>query len=121
MANLNAKSLDSPDETRSFENGKVDVVQMGETTVGRSNFKPGWRWSNDVKPIAGTDSCQAHHVGYVLAGRLKVVHDDGTETELTAGSAYEIAPGHDAWVVGDEEYVGLEFDTKTAATFAKKK
>ncbi len=120
MASLNAKSLDSPDEVREFDNGKVDVVKIGETIVGRASFRPGWRWSNDVKPIAGTDSCQSHHVGYVVSGRLKVVHDDGTEAEVEPGSAYDIPPGHDAWVVGDEGIVGLEFDTKTAETYAKK-
>jgi hypothetical protein len=120
VVSLDAKDLGSPDETRSFDNGKVEVVTVGDTTVGRAVFQPGWRWSNDVKPIVGTESCQSHHLGYVVSGRLRVVHDDGSEAEVGPGSAYEIAPGHDAWVVGDEEFVALEFDTKTAATYAKK-
>ena len=119
MASLEAKALDSPDETRTFEHGKVEVVRVGDANVGRAVFQPGWRWSNDVKPIAGTESCQSHHLGYVISGRLKVVHDDGTEAEVGPGSAYVITPGHDAWVAGDEEFVALEFDTKTAATYAK--
>jgi hypothetical protein len=119
VASLDAKTLDTPDETRTFDNGKVEVVTVGDATVGRAVFQPGWRWSNDVKPIAGTESCQASHLGYVISGRLKVVHDDGSEAEVGPGSAYVIAPGHDAWVVGDEEFVALEFDTKTATTYAK--
>lgn len=120
MASLSGKSLDSPDETRTFENGQVHIVDLGGgKKVGRASFQPGWRWSNDVKPIAGTDSCQAHHFGYVISGRLKVVHEDGSEAEIGPGSAYTIAPGHDAWVVGDEEFVALEFDATTAETYAK--
>lgn len=109
-ATLNGKSLESPDETRQFvDKGKADIVHLGNVTVGRFVLEPGWRWSEHVKPIAGTDSCQVHHVGYVLSGQMKVVMDDGTEAEASAGDAAVIPPGHDAWIVGDEPCVWLEF------------
>ncbi len=106
---LTSKGLDSPDETRTFDNGQVQVVKVGETTIGRYTLEPGWRWSENVKPIAGTDSCQAHHIGYCLTGRLHVVTDDGAEAEVGPGEAYEVHPGHDAWVVGDEAVTSIEF------------
>ena len=118
MGNLHAGNLDKPDETRTFENGRVDLVTLGEATIGRSTFEPGWRWSESVKQIVGTDSCQAHHVGYALSGRLHVVADGGEEHEVGPGEAYVVMPGHDAWVVGDEPFVGLEF--QSADTYAKK-
>jgi hypothetical protein len=103
------RGLDSPDETRTFDHGQVQVVKIGESTIGRYTFEPGWRWSESVKPIAKTDSCQAHHVGYILSGRLHVKTDDGGEAELGPGEAYEIHPGHDGWVVGDEAVTSVEF------------
>jgi quercetin dioxygenase-like cupin family protein len=107
---LEAKSLDSPDETRPFAaKGKADIVKVGDVTVGRGVFEPGWRWSEHVKPIAGTDSCQAPHAGYVLSGRMHVRMDDGTEAEVGPGDAFVISPGHDAWTVGDEACVALDF------------
>ena len=110
MGTLEAKSLDRPDETRAMaDKGKVDIVQLGGVTVGRGTFQPGWRWSQHVKPLAGTDSCQAAHTGYVLSGRMRVRMDDGAEGEAGAGDAMVIAPGHDAWVVGDEPCVVLDF------------
>src|SRR3990172_10734794 len=96
------RGLESPDETRTFDRGQVQVVKIGETTIGRYTFEPGWRWSESVKPIAKTDSCQVHHIGYVLSGRLHVVTDDGGKAEVGPGEAYEIQPGHDAWVVRDQ-------------------
>jgi quercetin dioxygenase-like cupin family protein len=107
---LEAKSLDSPDETRPFvDKGKTDVVKLGGVTVGRGVFEPGWRWSEHVKPIAGTDSCEAPHTGYVVSGRMRVVMDDGAEAEVGPGDAFVIAPGHDAWTVGDEACVLVDF------------
>lgn len=107
---LEAKSLDSPDETRPFvDKGRVDIVTIGGVTVGRGVFEPGWRWSEHVGPLAGTESCQAAHAGYVLSGRMKVVMDDGREAEAGPGDAFVIAPGHDAWTVGDEACVALDF------------
>jgi quercetin dioxygenase-like cupin family protein len=108
---IKAKSMDSPDETRTFENGKMDIVNSDEVTAGRVTLEPGWRWSEAVKPIAGTDSCQVQHTGYVVSGRMRVVMDDGSEQEIGPGDVYVIRPGHDAWVVGEENYVGVDFSS----------
>jgi mannose-6-phosphate isomerase-like protein (cupin superfamily) len=116
---LQVKSLDSPDETRPFHgHGSMAVVQLGETTAGRGTFEPGWRWSQDVKPIAGTDSCQAHHTLYIISGRMHVVMNDGTETDIGPGDAAIIPPGHDAWTVGEEACVAI--DLTGVARYAKK-
>jgi hypothetical protein len=85
--------------------------------VGRIHLDPAWRWSDAVKPIASTDSCQVAHVGYAISGRLHVRMDDGTEFDINGGEAYEIAPGHDVWVDGDEPYEGVEFES--LAEYAK--
>jgi uncharacterized protein YjlB len=115
---MEARSLDAPDETRPFAaHGRMDVVQVGETTVGRGVFEPGWRWSDDVKPIAGTDSCLANHTIYVLSGRMAIRMDDGTEIEIGPGDAIVIPPGHDAWTVGDEACIAI--DTTGVARYAK--
>jgi quercetin dioxygenase-like cupin family protein len=111
---LEAKSLDSPDETRPFvDKGKVDIVNLGGVTVGRGVVEPGWRWSEHARPIAGTDSCQAAHTGYILSGRMQVVMDDGTEGQAGPGDAFVIPPGHDAWTVGDDPCVFLDFSGMT--------
>jgi hypothetical protein len=120
MGDFASKRFEQPDETRSFEHGKGDVVHLAGSTAARTMFEPGWRWSTSVKPIVGTDSCQAHHVGYVLAGTLHVITDEGGELELGPGDVYEILPGHDAWVVGDQTYSALEFESETAARYAKR-
>lgn len=114
---LEARSLDKPEETRMFGHGSLSVVNLPGATVGRAEFEPGWRWSNDVKPIAGTGSCQQAHTGFVLSGSLHVVMDDGAERDLVAGDAYVISPGHDAWVVGSQRFVTL--DWSAAETYAK--
>jgi hypothetical protein len=119
MAGVQSRDFGSPDETRTPEKTQVDVVRMGATTVGRFAFEPGWRWSDCIKPVAGTESCQARHVGVVHSGRLAVKHEDGTEVEIGAGEAYIIEPGHDAWVVGDERFVGFEFESRSAEDYAK--
>jgi hypothetical protein len=111
MAGIEARGFDSPDETRTPEKTRVDVIRFGATTAARFTFEPGWVWSECVKPVAGTDTCQARHVGVAQAGRLHVTHDDGSEVEIGAGDAYVIEPGHDAWVVGDEPFVGFEFES----------
>jgi uncharacterized cupin superfamily protein len=110
MAGLQSRNFDSPDESRTPEKTRVDVVRMGSTTAGRFTFEPGWKWSECVKPVAGTDSCQARHVGVVQTGRLGIRHDDGSELEVGPGEAYLIEPGHDAWVVGGERFVAYEFE-----------
>jgi quercetin dioxygenase-like cupin family protein len=111
------KSLDEPDETRPIDKGTVEVVQLDSATMMRTTFQPGWRWSECVKPIVGGDSCQVNHVGYCVSGHLHVVMDDGTEMDIRAGDASHIPPGHDAWVVGDEPYVGV--DWTGAESYAK--
>jgi mannose-6-phosphate isomerase-like protein (cupin superfamily) len=119
MAGVESRDFDSPDETRTPDKTKVDVVRIGTTTAARFAFEPGWRWSECIKPVAGTDSCQARHVGVVHSGRLAVKHDDGSEVEIGPGDAYVIEPGHDAWVVGDEGFVGFEFESSAAEAYAK--
>ena len=111
MAELVGKRFESPDEVREFTEGtgRVELVDLNGHAVGLGTFEPGWRWSESVKPIAKTDSCQAHHVGYILSGRLHVKTEDGGEAELGPGEAYEVQPGHDAWVVGDEPVVVVDW------------
>jgi len=110
MAGTEVKNFDSPDEQRPFEgNGGVDVVTVAGKSVGRGTFEPGWKWSENVKPIAGTDSCQTAHVGYCLSGRMVIHMDDGSDSEITPGTAFAIPPGHDAEVVGDEACVMVDF------------
>ncbi len=110
MATAEVKSFDSPDETRPFEGkGKADVVQLAGKVVGRAVFEPGWRWSNNVKPIAGTDSCEVSHLGYCVAGSMKIAMDDGSEQEIREGDVFAIPPGHDAEVTSDEPCVLLDF------------
>lgn len=105
-------------ETRTFEHGTVQTAKVGTVTVSRATMQPGWRWSSDVKPIVGSDSCMIHHKGYTVSGRLGVAMDDGTEIEIGPGDAHDIPPGHDAWVVGDEAYVAVDFSEEMAG-FAK--
>jgi hypothetical protein len=110
MAQAEVRSFDSPDETRPFEGkGKAEVVELAGRTVLRSTYEAGWRWSNNVKPIAKTDSCQVFHIGYCISGRMKVFMDDGTEAEAGPGDVFAIPPGHDAEIVGDEPCVALDF------------
>ncbi len=116
MASSQRKSLDLPDEERNIPNGKVEVWNLGDFVIGRATMNPGWRWSNDVRPIAGTEWCEYHHLGIMLSGEMHFVTADGMEMELKAGHVYEILPGHDAWVVGDEPVV--QYDFAGARTFA---
>src|ERR1700749_3435211 len=111
MASLIRKSLDSPDEIRPFEAGKgqLELVNSDTGAVGRATFQPGWKWSEHVKPIAKTDSCQAAHTGYFVSGRMKVVMDDGEEMEYGPGDFAVMAPGHDAWIVGDQPCVVIDW------------
>jgi hypothetical protein len=118
MAGVEALNFDSPDETRTPDKTRIDVVHAGDTTAARFAFEPGWKWSECVKPVVGTDSCQVRHVGVVQSGRLHVAHIDGTELELGPGEAYVIEPGHDAWVLGDEGFVGFEFEPRAAEEYA---
>jgi hypothetical protein len=119
MASVESKSMDSPDETRSPEKTRMSVVYLGRAAVARLQAEPGWRWSECIKPVVGGESCQAAHLGYVVSGRLHIASTDGSELDLGPGDAYRIDPGHDAWVLGDESFVALEFESKTAETYAK--
>jgi hypothetical protein len=105
---LAAKNLGTPDQKRSFEHGDLNVVTIEGTMIARADFRPGFRWSTDVGPIAGTDSCQVRHTGVVLSGRFAIRMDDGTEAEFGPGDAHVVSPGHDAWVVGDEPCVIID-------------
>ncbi|MDP9340713.1 MAG: cupin domain-containing protein [Actinomycetota bacterium] len=120
MGEFARKRFDEADETRSFDHGKGYVVHLAGSSASLGELEPGWSWSADVKPIAGTDSCQFHHVGYALEGTLHVLTNEGEEHEINAGDAYEILPGHDAWVVGDQTYRALEFQSETAAQLGRR-
>ena len=118
MASIESKSFDAPDETRSFAgHGHAEVIELHGRTVLRSVFEPGWHWKDDIGPIAGTNTCQTHHFGYCVAGRMKVMMDDGSELVLGPGDLVDIAPGHDAEVMGDESCVFIDFgDVSNYAT-----
>ena len=98
-----------PDEVRTFEHGKVELLKVGGSEIGRLTLEPGWRWSQHVKPIAGTESCEAPHFQYHVSGTLRVRMDDGTEFDAKAGQITSLPSGHDAWVVGDEDVVVVDF------------
>jgi hypothetical protein len=115
---VSKKNLKSPDETRKFNRGKLEVVKVGDFTFGRATFQAGWKWSKDVKPIAKTDSCQAHHVGYIVSGSLAGVMNDGTKWRMNAGDIVDIPPGHDAWTIGKKSVIMVDF--MSAADHAKK-
>ncbi len=115
MAGIEVKRFDAPDETRPFEsNGRVELVMLAGREIGQAIFEPGWRWSDHVKPIAQTESCEFAHLGYVLAGRMRVYMDDGSEGEIGPGDVFSIAPGHDAEVVGDEPCVMIDIGDEDA-------
>jgi quercetin dioxygenase-like cupin family protein len=111
MAGLVRKSLDAPEEVRPFEGdmGRLDLVNLDAGPVGRATFEPGFRWTKHVKPIAKTDSCEAAHLAYFVSGRMKVVMDDGEEVEFGPGDFGVIPPGHDAWILGDEQCVVIDW------------
>lgn len=113
------KNFDSPDETRPFEGkGQTEVVELAGHTIGKGTFEPGWRWSANVGPIAGTDSCQVAHLAYVLSGRMIVHMDDGQQIEIGPGDVAAIPPGHDAEVPGSEACVMIDFGE--LSTYAKR-
>ena len=115
MPRLQRKAFSTPDIVRTFPFGHVDIVNLDETYIARLSWEPGWRWSKDVQPVVQTASCQNRHLGYALSGLLRVVMDDGSELDIRAGDAFEIPPGHDAWVLGDEMFDTVEF--ASAAVF----
>ena len=109
MATVEVKSFGAPDEVRTFEKGRVELVKIGGVAIGRGIFEPGWKWSTHVKPIAKTTSCEAPHFQYQISGTMKVVMDDGTTHECKAGDVSLLPSGHDAWVVGNEPVVVVDF------------
>ena len=117
MARLQAKSLESPDEVRPTPFGRVDIYTLDDLVIGRMAFEPGWHWLEHVQPIAGTSLCQYHHVGVCISGRLATRMEDGTTSEIGPGMVFEIPPGHDGWVIGDEPFVA--YDVAGVRSFAR--
>lgn len=119
MSGTVRKSFDNPEEVRNVPKARVEVVSLGDVQAMRCTFEPGWKWSECVKPIAGTDSCEVAHMGYMLSGNMTVRMNDGAEHHFRAGDAATIPPGHDAWITGNENCVFVDF--QGAATYAKPK
>jgi hypothetical protein len=117
VSRLQTKSHDKPDEVRSPNKTRVEVCDLGSHTMGRFIFQPGWRWSECVKPVVKTESCQASHVGFAVSGKITVKMNDGAQATIAPGMSYTIPPGHDAWVEGNEPFVGIE--VMSADTYAK--
>jgi len=110
MSSIEVKSFSNADEVNTdFNNARIDAVNVGGQRIIQLTLQPGWKWSNDIKPAVGTESCQATHLGVIIAGTVKAIHNDGTEATYTAGDAYSIQPGHDGMVVGDEPAIVYEF------------
>ena len=101
--------MKKPDETKRFPNMKLDIVKVGEFTIRRHTYKPGWKWSKHIKPIAKTKSCQSHHVGFCVSGHIEGVMDDGTKWKMRKGDVIDLPVGHDGWVVGKKPCVFIEF------------
>jgi len=104
------RNFDTPNETRPFENGRVDIVELDGVTAMRATFEPGWTWSASIKPVSGGEMCQVSHKWYVVSGRMKMRLADGTKLEWRAGDVGVVPAGHDAWVVGDEPFVFIDFE-----------
>lgn len=119
MAKMEAKGFGKPDEVRTFDKGRVELVKIGGVTIGRGIFEPGWKWSTSVKQIAKTKNCEAPHFQYQISGIMMIKMDDGTTRECKPGDVSLIPPGHDAWVVGNEPVVAVDFQGMT--DYAKEK
>jgi hypothetical protein len=109
MEKMEVKGFSKPDEVRKFEKGRVELVKIGGSMVGKGIFEPGWKWSTHVKPLAKTKSCEAPHFQYHVSGTLHIVMDDGTEKDIKAGEVSSLPTGHDAWVVGNEPVIVIDF------------
>lgn len=109
MATIAKKSFASPDERRTPPNTEIETVTFGDRSVQRITYHPGWHWTMDIKPVAGTDLCQINHFGYVVSGQLRVKMDNGTEVDMGPGDVMSIPAGHDAWVIGDAPFVSIDF------------
>jgi hypothetical protein len=119
MAGTTGRNFTAPDEVRTPPKTRVEVLDFGSATIASLAFEPGWKWSECIKPVAGTDTCQVRHVGLLVSGALHVEHQDGSSIDLEPGTAYVIEPGHDAWVTGDDKAVMYEFEATAARTYAK--
>jgi len=111
MAKMQKKNMNSPDETRTFDKGKLELTKIGDTSIGKMYLERGWSWEKCIKPIVKTQSCQASHTQYVISGRIRIKMNDGNEEEYGPGDLAHITPGHKAWVVGNDPYTGIELGT----------
>lgn len=111
--------FEHPDETRTFEHGRIDIAHHGSSAIARMSLLPGWRWETDMRPMAGTKTCQLRHLGSVLSGHMQVTMEDGTKVDLRKGDTYVVEPGHLAEVVGKEPFEALEFSPVAAESFAQ--
>jgi hypothetical protein len=118
MKKMTRKSISQPDETRRFEKGKIEITNFADTPIAKGTFEPGWKWSSHVKPIVGGNSCQVEHTMYVMSGKMHVKMDDGTEQEFGPSDTGIVPAGHDAWVVGNENFVAIDFTG--GKTYAKR-
>ena len=109
MKKMEVKSFSVPDEVRTFDKGKLELINVGGVTMGLATLQPGWRWSESVKPIAKTKSCEAAHFQYQISGTMRIRMDDGSERDIRAGEVSSIPPGHDGWVIGNEPAVVIDF------------
>ncbi|MEO3767098.1 cupin domain-containing protein [Streptomyces sp. B8F3] len=116
---LEVKTTEKPDERRDFPRGHLEAVHMTGLDFAVATFEPGWRWTESVKPLAGTETCMVHHNGYVVQGRMHILMDGGQESEVGAGDVFVCPPGHDAWVVGDEQVILYDFAGGMATEYAK--
>jgi len=116
MQSFEVKNLSNSKEIRNFENAKIELVNLQGNTIGRFVLQKGWKWSNDIKPTVKTDWCEAPHIQYIISGKYHVKMKDGSEFEIGPGDAASIPAGHDAWVIGDEPLVGIEFVGARIAT-----
>ena len=110
---LQKKNFEKPDETQTPPNVRVDIIRMGDVMVQKQTYQPGWQWSKHIKPIAKTNSCQVHHFGVWVQGRMRVRTDDGQEIEFGPGDVGDIPPGHDGWVIGNEPAIMYQFTGNT--------
>ena len=117
MAGVEARDVSSPDETRNPGKTTIELVNVAGGQIGRYTFQPGWHWSEHIKPVAKTDSCQVEHIGYVVSGALRIKHDDGTEQNVGTGMVYRIAPGHDGW--NDDQVPAVVVEFQGASGYGK--
>jgi quercetin dioxygenase-like cupin family protein len=118
VTQFETKSHSSPNEVRTPDKTRVEIVRLEGFAIGRFTLEPGWRWSQCVKPVVKTEACQLSHVGCAVSGHLTVRLKDGTVKTISAGESYTVPPGHDAWVEGKERYIGIE--VMSAEQYAKR-